>query len=74
MAIDIDKNDGALKLFARNLREFLRRLLIGRVIDRTLSQNPPSFHPTRAKMTVAIPNHERLGRCGGNVWARLLDH
>jgi len=52
--------DGALKVFARNLREALGYFLKWRVFDLVSGKGPPTGNPEPAKTAVAIVNQERL--------------
>ena len=68
-AIRLDKCDCTLKLFDWNFRESRRYLLIRCVIHLASGDFAPTFDPAFAKMTLTIPNHERIWRWIRNVEA-----
>jgi hypothetical protein len=59
-AIWLDEYDRAFELFDWNIGEPRGCLLIGGIIHFATSDFAPTFDPSFAKMTFAIPNDERL--------------
>src|SRR5207245_3070274 len=73
-AVWLNQSDCALELFDRNFGELMRRLLICRVIDLAGGDFPPALDPPLAKMTFAVPDHERFRRRIGNAQVQLVGH
>src|SRR5882724_12224686 len=73
-AIRLDKCNRSLKLFDWNFREPRRSLLIGGIIHFTGGDFAPTFDPPLAKMTLTVPNHERLWRPVRNAEVRFVSH
>jgi hypothetical protein len=70
----IDENDRAFELRARNFRKLPGNFLRRGVVDLSIGNHLPTLNPMPAKMTIAVPNHERLGRWMGNARKRFLLH
>src|SRR5437016_3382553 len=70
----VDINNCALELLSWNLRKASRAFLERSVIDLAPGELAPSFNPQTAKMTLAVPNHERLGRRIGDAPSRFARH
>src|SRR6266699_371579 len=62
LAIWLDESNRALELLKRNFRKLLRCLLVGDIIDLAVGDFAPPLDPPLAKMTLPVPNHERLER------------
>src|SRR6059036_1700315 len=60
-AIWLDESHGVLELIEWNFGELISCLLVCRVINLTGGYFPPPLDPHFAKMTFAIPDHERFG-------------
>src|SRR5215813_14416268 len=73
-AIRCDERYLTLKLFDWNFREPRGCLLISSIIHFASSDFAPTFDPSFAKMTLAIPNHERFWRRMGNEGAWFVGH
>jgi len=61
-AIWLDESHGVLELIEWNFGELISCLLVCRVINLTGGYFPPPLDPHFAKMTFAVPDHERFGR------------
>src|SRR5215471_4540974 len=73
-AIQFDEYDRASELFDWNFGEPRGRLLIGGVVHFPSRDFSPTLDPPLAKMTLAIPNHERLWRRVRNAEVRFVSH
>src|SRR5579862_2020857 len=58
-----------IKLFAWNFRETLRnlRILGSKIVNKLTSYALPAAYPERAKPAMAVINHQRLWRWGGDA-------
>src|SRR4030095_14499403 len=70
----LNEYDRAFELVDWNFGEPHGCLLITGIIDLAGSDFAPTFDPSFAKMTLAIPNHERLWRRVRNEAARFVSH
>src|SRR5438552_7245640 len=70
----VDVNDRALELLPRYFRKSHRCFLISLVLNLARSQHSPALDPQSAKMTLAIPNHERLRWRRSHARRRILIH
>src|SRR4029453_6835350 len=73
-AIRVDERYRTLELFDWNFREPRSCLLISAIIHFASSDLAPAFDPPLAKMTLAIPNHERFWRRVRNAKMFALLH
>src|SRR6266478_987249 len=74
LAIWFNESDSALELFEGNFWKSIRRFLIGDIINFVRSNFAPALDPAPAKMTFAVPNHERLRWRIGDTQIRLRFH
>jgi hypothetical protein len=73
-AMRLDECNRTLELFDWNFWEPRCCLLIGSIIHFASGDFAPTFDPPLAKMTLAIPNHERLWRWIRNAEVRFVSH
>ena len=60
-AVRLDENDRARKLVPWNFRKSICYFLVGCVINFAPGDLAPTLNPTVAKMTITIPDQQRLG-------------
>src|SRR5262245_4346173 len=72
--IRLDECNRPLELFDWNFREPRCCLLIGGIIHFASRDFAPTLDPPLAKMTLTIPNHERLWRWIRNAQMRFVSH
>src|SRR5215831_18036608 len=73
-AIRLDERYRMLELFNWNFWEPCSGLLISGIIHFASGDFAPAFDPSFAKMTLAIPNHERFWRRMRNEGAWFVGH
>src|SRR5712692_1112962 len=72
LALPVDVSDGALEFRPGDFRKFFRDFLIRRIFNLATRDLAPALDPQPAKMTFAIPNHERSGKRSGYEQMRIL--
>src|SRR5712692_10951195 len=74
LALPVDVSDGALEFRPGDFRKFFRDFLIRGVLNLATRDLAPALDPQSAKMTFAIPNHERFGWRRNHARMRILFH